>query len=519
MARRPVNNLIGQEELALRTYIPNVTCARFHQSNAFFRGIRGPFGSGKSVACCMEIMSRALEQAPYKGVRRFRAVAIRNTYQELLTTTLKTWMEWVPRALIPVRESVPIAAKAELPLADGTILDFELLFVSMDRPEDARKAKSLDLTGIWLNEASELPEDILTVLTTRAGRYPPTDWGGTAWRGIIADTNSPNTTSWWYRLAEQERPDGYEFFDQPPAMIDLTPKNAGPLDRRTYVPNDGSYGGLPAENVEHHSGGFLYYTNMVQGKSREWIDVFIMNKYGSVRSGKVVYPEYVDSLHHTGKPITASKARPLLLGWDFGLTPTVVIGQLTPYGGLNVIKEVLGHDEGVLNFIRNRVKPLLSSEFTGFRYIGVGDPAGSQRTQTTEDTCFRILRDEGLECNAAPTNEFVARREAVVWFLTRLIQGRPAFQLSSDSPTLRDGFLRAYHYRKLAQQLQSMEQEHAPRPEKNSASHPHDALQYICLYLRAGGFVTDDRLNDPFFQSERERQQGSNQDVSAGAWT
>jgi len=71
----------------------------------------------------------------------------------------------------------------------------------------------------------------------------------------------------------------------------------------------------------------------------------------------------------------------------------------------------------------------------------------------------------------------------------------------------------------LAQQLQSMEQEHAPRPEKNSASHPHDALQYICLYLRAGGFVTDDRLNDPFFQSERERQQGSNQDVSAGAWT
>ena len=32
------------------------------KDNTFFRGIRGPVGSGKSVGCCVEVFRRALEQ-------------------------------------------------------------------------------------------------------------------------------------------------------------------------------------------------------------------------------------------------------------------------------------------------------------------------------------------------------------------------------------------------------------------------------------------------------------------------
>ena len=32
----------------------------FMKDNSFFRGIRGPVGSGKSVACCIEVFRRAL---------------------------------------------------------------------------------------------------------------------------------------------------------------------------------------------------------------------------------------------------------------------------------------------------------------------------------------------------------------------------------------------------------------------------------------------------------------------------
>ena len=34
----------------------------FMKDSSFFRGIRGPVGSGKSVACCVEVFRRALQQ-------------------------------------------------------------------------------------------------------------------------------------------------------------------------------------------------------------------------------------------------------------------------------------------------------------------------------------------------------------------------------------------------------------------------------------------------------------------------
>ena len=42
------------------------TLKDFMKDNNFFRGIRGPVGSGKSVGCCVEVFRRALEQKPNK---------------------------------------------------------------------------------------------------------------------------------------------------------------------------------------------------------------------------------------------------------------------------------------------------------------------------------------------------------------------------------------------------------------------------------------------------------------------
>ena len=43
------------------------------KDESFFRGIRGPVGSGKSVGCCVEVFRRALEQKPNEdGVRKSR---------------------------------------------------------------------------------------------------------------------------------------------------------------------------------------------------------------------------------------------------------------------------------------------------------------------------------------------------------------------------------------------------------------------------------------------------------------
>ena len=53
----------------------------------------------------------------------------------------------------------------------------------------------------------------------RLRRFPSKAKGGYNFSGLIMDTNSPDTDSWWYKLAEVERPRGYTFFDQPPAIF------------------------------------------------------------------------------------------------------------------------------------------------------------------------------------------------------------------------------------------------------------------------------------------------------------
>ena len=74
-----------------------MTIGKFMKSEKFYRGIKGPVGSGKSSGCCMEIFRRANEQVPGpNGKKKTRFAIIRNTYRELLDTTAKTWLDWFP---------------------------------------------------------------------------------------------------------------------------------------------------------------------------------------------------------------------------------------------------------------------------------------------------------------------------------------------------------------------------------------------------------------------------------------
>lgn len=289
-------------------YNAEPTLARFHASDAFFRGVRGPLGSGKSVGCCAEVMRRCLEQRPFHGVRRSRWAVIRNTYGELRTTTIKTWEDWYG-AVTRITFGHPITGLIDRPLRDETRLLAELVFISLDRPAHVRKLKSLELTGAWLNEASELPVEVLDMATGRVNRYPGKMLGGPSWSGIIADTNSCNVDNWWYRLAEEERPEHYEFFSQPPAL--LTERGAD--GRLAYRPNPA------AENISNHTAGYGYYLLQVPGKTKSWVNVYVLNRYGSPDPGNLVYPEYSEK-NLTDREFDAGRGE-LVWSHDFNFTP------------------------------------------------------------------------------------------------------------------------------------------------------------------------------------------------------
>lgn len=436
------------------------TVEAFHASDAFVRGLMGPVGSSKSSACCMEMFSRAMEQKPYNGVRKTRWAVIRNTYPELKSTTIKTWLEWFP--FCQMKWDSPITGVIETGLPDGTSLNMEVFFFPMDRPEEIGKLKSLELTGGWINEAGETAKAVFDMLTQRVGRFPPVRQGGPTWTGVIMDTNPPDDDHWWYRIAEVDKPDEWLFLKQPGGLIEKDGE---------YLPNP------LAENISNLPGGHLYYQRQLAGKNKEWIKVFLLGNYGTVADGKPVYPEYNDDLH-CGK-CEAVRGLPLILGFDYGLTPACVIGQVTSRGRLLVLDELFVKDMGIRQFARDVVKPFLVANYHGFAFQAVGDPAGMSRKDTDERTCFMELADEGIPAVPASSNAFIGRREAVAKYLTRMSDGQPAFRLSPKCEMLRRGFNGRYQYKRM--QVVGADR-YRDIPDKNDYSHSADALQYLALH-------------------------------------
>lgn len=454
------------------TYKASRTISRFHHSNAMVRGIRGPIGSGKSVGCCIELWTRAKEQAPDKdGVRRTRWAIIRNTYPELKTTTIKTWQDWIPEYVCPIVYGSPICGHAEgVPVGDGTTIDAEFYFIALDKPKDVKKLLSLELTGAWINEARELDKSIVDAALSRTGRFPGKAYGAPiTWSGVIMDTNPMDTDHWWYRLAEQEKPEGWEFFSQPGALI----KVVDPNGHVHYEANP------DAENVEHQQLGYQYWSRLASGADPEWVNAMVCGNYGAVFEGKPVYKDvYNDSIHVSRTPLGIYRGLPLTLGWDYGLTPACSICQITPHGQLRVLRELVCERGGIKQFATDAVIPTLNRLFRGMPIASWGDPAGVQASQADEQTCIGMLGNLGITTSPAPTNDFIPRRQAVLDRLTRMVDGKPAIILDPSCTMLRKGFLGGYKFERVQV---SGEERYREMPCKNMYSHIHDSLQYACL--------------------------------------
>jgi hypothetical protein len=440
--------------------------------DSFVRGLMGPVGSGKSSSCCIEIFYRALKQEPAPdGIRYSRWVAVRNTYGELKTTTIKTWQDWF-QGMETTKWDTPIVSTIRLPsLGDGTGLHLEVFFMALDRPEDADKLRSLEITGAWMNEASQLEKRVLDILTQRCGRYPSKKIGGPTWTGVILDTNPPDDDSWYYKLAEEGTPDDYKFFRQPGGLYKVTDKKSP--DYGKYKPNP------LAENINNLQGGFQYYVRQMSGKSDDYIRVFLEGEYGTTVDGKPVYPEWQDQFHIAKQPLKPIPGRPLVLGFDFGLTPACVIGQMNAMGTVIVLEELVSESMGIRQFYSEVVMPTLAEKYGNFRVEAVGDPAGVNRSQTDEKTCFQELFELGLDCEPAETNEFVKRRESVAMFLQRI----NGIVIDPGCKMLIKGFRGGYRYERLKA---SGSTRYKDRPTKDKFSHPHDALQYLALHMRGG---------------------------------
>ena len=297
-------------------YKAEKTIRSFHKSPAFVRGIRGPIGSGKSVACCMEILLKAINQTAFEGKRRSKWGIVRGTYGELRTTTIATWLDWF-EPVTKISYVHPIQGMMKFPLKDGTTVECELIFLALDHPKDVKKLKSLEFTGLFFNEASEINYTHISMGTGRVNRYPSKNMGGFNWSGVIMDTNSPDEANWWHEMAENEHPADWAFFDQPPALI-----NIGTTKEPEFIENP------EAENICNHVIGADYYFKQLSGKPIEWVNVFILNQYGSSEPGAYVYANFGKENHSIKE---FDPGRPIMWSFDWNYVPQCS-GVLQEYG-------------------------------------------------------------------------------------------------------------------------------------------------------------------------------------------
>lgn len=435
----------------IKHYKAEPTIARYIKNNSFVSLIVGPIGSGKTLGSIIKWQKLIHEQQPSQdGIRYTRTVVVRNTYAELKDTTIKSFIGWFGDLLKMNWGNLTA-------LYQHGDVHAEILFRSLDKPDDMKKLLSLEITYAYLNELRELPREALDNVTSRLGRYPAVSSGvGATTPQAWADSNACDNEHWMYQKFMINRPDNHELFLQPPAILEDGEVN----------PQAENLNNLPYE----------YYRGFLKGKPKDWIDVMIRVKFIPLSHGKPVYPEYNDRFHCVEEKDIAppNKDIPLVIGGDNGRTSAILIGQVDKLGRLVVFDELISNDLGSAEFgeiVANHLK----TNYDGFKHEIYLDPAANSRTQLDDRTQVMVWRNAGLSVRTASTNKPSVVIEAVKKKLNTIIQGYPSLVISSKCSHLRKALNGSYQYKR----INVSGERYAEAPDKNSYSHVADALAYL----------------------------------------
>lgn len=436
-------------------YVPPPTVAEFIREYSpgelFFNWILGPVGSGKTTGIFFKLIYMASLQAPSPrdGIRRSRAVIVRNTMPQLRDTTITSWNYWF---MEPASGSWK-ASENKFTLKFNDI-ECEVLFRPLDTPDDVARVLSLEVTFAILDEFVQIDKSIVEALSARCGRYPPEiDGGATNW-GMWGSSNPGNEDSWWHDKLEDTLPSNWVYFKQPSGFS------------------------RDAENVNNLPGRQNYYHSLAEGKSEHWVKQFIETQWGWSLDGTPVLKTFSPHIHVAKRTLLFNPAEPLIAGFDPGMSSAMIFGQMDFDGRLAVLSELVQDGYGAQRFINERLKPHLRTRFPNLRNLIITpDPAAFSRAQTDERSVVDVFRKAGFTVEVPDMNNQLAPRiSAIEHFTTRLVMGQPALLIDPSCKALIRAWGTGWRYKL------KKDDERAPEPEKNSHSHPADAGGYLCKF-------------------------------------
>lgn len=493
--------------------------------------IMGPAGSGKTVASVFKGPMLAATYFPVckDGWVRVKVACIRDTYRDFARTALASWYDAFPIKHPwtvhheggqdrPVKHRLQWTAKR--PGVGEVKIDFEMQTGAIGDANVEQFIKGYEITAGWMNECDMMDPRVPGLLFQRTGRYPkvediaPSELDRVSRDGRAAfqkmkltvdpneiilprivwgDMNPPDIDNWVYEYCVEKRTPGFNLFRQPSGL-------SAQAENRVGKPRS-SYELEAATQPEH------IVRRMVHGE------------FGYAQDGKPVYPEFKLNRHVSDSNLEPLPNVPIGLGLDAGGSPAAVIGQFLPNGQLRGLSEICAMPGTGPGRFATMLMEVLLDRFAGFTVNEAwGDPSAFYGADKQADELAfmeTVARALSINIMPAPSNEPAIRHEAVRWYLNGTIDGdTERLILDPRMKRIVGGF--AAHY-KLTKQA-SAGNTNVLAVDKNPYSHPHDALQYLCLGHRGRFGVIDQAAqmgrpaNVVSMRQQRLQQQRANRD-------
>lgn len=462
-------------------YTPPPTIKAFikdhRKGELFYSWVIGPVGSGKTTGLFFKLCYMAAMQEPSRdGIRRTRAVIVRNTMPQLKDTTLTSWGYWFKDG----EAGDWNATDKKFMLKFGDV-ECEVLFRPLDTPDDVARVLSLEVNFAIFDEFVQIHKEIIEAMSARLGRYKlPDGTKPTVW-GMWGSSNPSTEDNWWFDYLHNknivERLNIYE--DRAERLLQNDAD--GYIDRKAHYFVQPSGLAPDAENLDNLPGERKYYINQMEGKSDAWIKQFIDAEWGFSASGKPVVALFKPDIHVSKRRLPFNPMRPLVVGFDPGLAGSAAIfGQENHHGQLLVLGELVQSGVGATRFLKEIFKPYVHANFPGAQIIFAPDPASNNRKDTDEKTVVKIIR-EHYPVVVETNNRLPLRLEAYDYYCGRLTDEGPAFLVDGAMCPIFVRALKGGWRWELNQKKGDMSK--TSDPEKNQYSHPGDGGGYLARYF------------------------------------
>lgn len=476
---------------------PGPIAERFFWSNDDVIFIQGPVGSGKTTTLMKSRLRRAIEmpRSTIDGVRRYKVLFIRETYRQLWSTTIPSYLEAYPRSLgkwsggrgDPVTHVINFADE------HGPI-EFVAEFMAFG-DDIIASMRGVQTTDIVLNEGDTMPVDILTVGIGRIDRWPARQhFAGLpralqSYGQIVGDMNAPDEDNWTFKVFHDE--------DERRRMAEeLTadlPEGTRPITIEFC--NQPGYGEPGCENIQNLSPS--YYPRQIAsmrlaGRSDQ-VARMVHNKVTYMRVGDPVWKlEFNRRIHVSDTRIDPIPGLPLMIGLDQGFKGAAVIAQRAGYFRWRILGELHFPDERLMAVtFGRRLIDLIEGKWPGCRIeCAYGDMAGEHGASQAadENMTWNLMVGRAGGFTVRPqvigTNRIQPRLEAVRAALdAELDGGEPGLLIDPGCRFLIRGFEARYVWK---EETDSNGDKRKIPDKSFTEANVHDALQYLLLSGHAG---------------------------------